>query len=132
VAPRDEIREILPAPVTTRIPSARPWLMGVANHRGNLLAVTDLAVLFGFPAVPSNREQRVLVLNSVKIPAGFLVDEVGGYRQFAPTDQRHELVHTGGALEPFLLGAFVREGRPWLTLSLRKVAYSDQFVHASH
>ena len=39
----DEVSEILmqPPPVTS-IPSTRPWMLGVANVRGNLIALVDL------------------------------------------------------------------------------------------
>jgi twitching motility protein PilI len=130
VAPREDVREVVVPPALTRVPGARPWLLGVANVRGALLPVCDLRRLLGEEHHTMARGSRVLVYNSDRVPAGFLVDEVSGYRQFAPPDQRPELVEEGGALKPFLLGAFVREGHPWLALSLHKVAASDAFSRA--
>ena len=130
VAPREDVREVTVPPRLTRIPGAKPWLLGVANVRGNLLPVTDLAQLLDLPRAAENRNQRVMVLNAEGLPAGFLVDEVAGYRQFAPGDQRHDLVRDTGTLEPWLLGGFHRDGRDWLVISLRKLARGDTFVHA--
>lgn len=130
VVPSADVREVSVVPKLTRIPGAKPWLLGVANVRGNLLPVTDLGLLLGCPASADHRNQRVLVLNVEGLPAGFVVDEVAGYRQFGPAEQRHELTKTAGPLEPFLLGAFHRDGRDWLALSLRKVARSDTFIRA--
>ncbi|GAC1631786.1 MAG: chemotaxis protein CheW [Nevskia sp.] len=130
-APREDVREVSVMPKLTRIPGAKPWLLGVANVRGNLLPVTDLAQLLGMPRPAVTRNQRVLVLNSEGLPAGFLVDEVAGYRQFAPGDQRHELAVGTGPLQAYLLGAFQRDGRDWLALSLRKLARSESFAHAA-
>lgn len=130
VAPREDVREVSVMPRLTRIPGAKPWLLGVANVRGSLLPVTDLAQLFGMPQPVATRNQRVLVLNTETVPAGFLVDEVSGYRQFGTADQRHELVEGTGPLQPFLLGAFQRDGRDWLALSLRKLARSETFSYA--
>lgn len=131
VAPRDDVREVIPPPTLTRIPNAVPWLRGLANVRGELLAVADLNGLLGLDAGERARTQRVLVLNSRRVPAGLLVDEVAGYRQFSPAEQRHEIVSDAGALGPYLLGAFVREGRPWLAMSLHKIAQSEQFRTAA-
>jgi twitching motility protein PilI len=130
VAPRDDVREVIIPPRLSRVPGTKPWLMGVANVRGNLLPVTDLGELVGAPHVVSDRANRVLVFNSDRIPAGFLVDEVAGYRQFVPTDQRHELVSDVPNLAPYLLGGFAREGRPWLVLSLRKLTSAPVFINA--
>ena len=130
-APREEVREVIPLPRLTRVPGARPWLLGVANVRGSLLPVTDLGLLLGEPKSPEHRDQRVLVFNSERIPAGLLVDEVTSYRQFGPGDQRHELTSGAGPLEPYLLGAFAREGREWLVFSLRKLVRSTEFTLAS-
>ncbi|MCK9193260.1 MAG: chemotaxis protein CheW [Nevskia sp.] len=130
VTPREDVREVTVVPRLTRVPGAKPWLCGVANVRGNLLPVTDLAQLVGLPRVVDSRNRRVLVLNIEGVPTGFLVDEVAGYRQFAPADQRHELTTNAAQLAPYLLGGFHRENRDWLVLSLRKLARADVFAHA--
>jgi twitching motility protein PilI len=130
VAPREDVREVIVPPVLTRVPGARPWLLGLANVRGSLLPVCDLHRLLGEEHNQMARGSRVLVYNSDRVPAGFLVDEVAGYRQFAPGDQRRELAEDSGALKPYLLGAFARDGQPWLAVSLHKIAAGDAFNRA--
>ena len=130
VAPREEVREVIALPPLARVPGARPWLLGLANVRGGLLPVCDLHRLLGEEHNALARNSRVLVYNSDRVPAGFLVDEVSGYRQFSPADQRKELVADAGVLTPFLLGAFVRESQPWLALSLHKVVMGESFNRA--
>jgi twitching motility protein PilI len=130
VTPRADVREIITPPPTTRVPGAKAFVLGIANVRGSLLPVNDLAQLLGLPREPEHREQRVLVFNSERVPVGFLVDEVAGNRQFAPADQRPEWVADSGPLRPYLLGAFAREGRRWLALSLHKLVRSPEFLNA--
>lgn len=130
-APREDVREVIPPPRATRVPNAQPWLTGVANVRGELMTLIDLPLLLGLPATESARARRVLVLNSKRTPAGFLVDEVAGYRQFAPGEQRNEMKHDAGAFAPYLLGAFVREGQSWLAFSLHRLADSESFRAAA-
>ncbi len=130
VAPRDDVREVIITPRLSRVPGTKPWLQGIANVRGSLLPVTDLGELVGEPRITSDRANRVLVFNSDRVPAGFLVDEVVGYRQFVPADQRHELKGDAPNLAPYLLGAFAREGRPWYVISLRKLTAAPEFVNA--
>lgn len=130
-APREDVREVIVPPKPTRVPNARPWMHGVANVRGELLTIIDLPHFLGLPAAAEARASRVLVFNSTRLPAGFLVDEVAGYRQFTPNEQRNEIRAAAEPFTPYLLGAFVREGQPWLAFSLHKVAESDTFKHAS-
>lgn len=129
VAPRDDVREVITVPRLTRVPGARAYLLGMANVRGSLLPVTDLGEMLGSPRAIADRSSRVLVYNSDRVPAGFLVDEVVGYRHFTPGEQRHSLAADAGALTPYLLGAFEREGRPWLVLSLRKLTQAPAFTN---
>lgn len=130
VAPREDVREVIVPPPLTRVPGARPWLLGLANVRGALLPVCDLRRLIGEEHQTLARGSRVLVYHSERVPAGFLVDEVAGYRQFVPGDQKPELAAQAGPLQPYLLGAFVREARPWLAVSLHKIATGDAFNRA--
>ena len=132
VTPRADVREVLPPPEYTRVPGAKPWLLGIANVRGDLLPLIDLRRLLGGDATPINRTTRVLVYNADQTPAGFLVDEVAGFRRFNPPDQRHELApNEGDALHPYLLGAFVRDGQLWLAMSLSKLVTSPIFQNAA-
>jgi twitching motility protein PilI len=129
-APRDDVLEVIVPPPVTRVPNARPWMLGIANVRGNLLTVLDLRQFLGLPPAETQRGQRVLVLNSSRIPAGFLVDEVAGHRQFTPNEQRHSEAVKAEQYSSWLLGAFVRDGQPWLAMSLNKIALSTTIRQA--
>jgi twitching motility protein PilI len=131
VSPKGDVREVIPPPKLTRVPNARPWLTGVANARGSLLTLVDLKQLTGGGhSATDSRSARVLVLNSDQVPAGFVVDEVAGYRQFTVVDQAKATVADDDPLEPYLLGAFAREGRSWLVLSLHKLANAEALRRA--
>ena len=131
VAPRDDVREVIAPPVATRVPNAQAWLSGLANVRGELLAIADLSRYFALPPSADPRSRRVLVLNSRHVPAGLLVDEIAGYRQFAATEQRNEMKTELPEFAPYLLGAFVRDGQPWYAFSLHKLASSEGFRAAA-
>lgn len=128
VVPQADVREIVPPPPLAHVPGARPFLRGVANLRGSLLPVTDLAALAGGRPAVESRQQRVVVLNSQRIPAGFLVDVVAGYRSFGLADQRHSLLDEIELPREWLLGVFARDAQVWPVLSLQRVARSSAFV----
>ena len=125
VVPRDEVSEVIPEPALTRIPNAAAWVHGIANHRGALLPVFDLAgvLAMGDTAL----RPWVLALNSPDTPAGFAVDEVYGHREFTAADQRPALINdVQTSLPDSLLGVFVRDGEQWAAFSLKKLIHDGQ------
>ncbi|HUA78824.1 MAG TPA: chemotaxis protein CheW, partial [Dyella sp.] len=62
------------------VPGTRPWLLGVANVRGNLMPVIDLArFLFSERTLHSERT-RLLVVRQGNGNVALMVDEVFGQR----------------------------------------------------
>jgi twitching motility protein PilI len=76
----DEINELLAVPALTAVPGTQPWLLGVANVRGNLVPVVDFArFLFGERTQQSDRT-RLLIVRQGNGNVALLVDEVFGQR----------------------------------------------------
>ncbi|MGH8216176.1 MAG: chemotaxis protein CheW [Rhodanobacteraceae bacterium] len=84
----DEIIEILmsPPPVTS-IPATRPWLLGVANVRGNLVALVDLKQFLFEQRTHVTGRARVLVVRQTGGNVGLLVDELLGQRNLTDADR---------------------------------------------
>lgn len=75
------ISEVLPMPQLTIVPLCKPWFRGVANVRGNLYCVADMAVYQHKGATVSNIANRVLlVAERHAFNAALLVDRVLGLR----------------------------------------------------
>lgn len=76
-----DISEALPLPPLTPVPHAKPWFIGVANVRGNLYGVTDMAAYQHGGAVSGGIDNRVLlVAERYAFNAALLVDRVLGLR----------------------------------------------------
>ncbi|MGC1548405.1 MAG: chemotaxis protein CheW [Rhodanobacter sp.] len=85
----DEISELLAVPVLTSVPGTQTWLLGVANVRGNLVPVIDLArFLFSERTLLSERT-RLLVVRQGGGNVALMVDEVFGQRT-VDAEQRQE------------------------------------------
>ena len=75
-----EINELLALPTLTVVPRTRPWLLGVANVRGNLMPVVDFGrYLFDERTALTDRS-RLLVVRQGGGSVALLVDEVYGQR----------------------------------------------------
>ncbi len=85
-----EVVEIITVPSTTAIPGGLPWLLGVANVRGNLLPVVDLKQFIEGQRTVLHENQRALVVKQSGGNVAVLVDELLGQRHFVDS-QRHEI-----------------------------------------
>ena len=78
-----DISEVLPVPEIQPVPLVQPWFLGMANIRGNLYAISDLARFLGVsqqPAVITAESRVLLVHGDFDINAAFLIDSLAGLR----------------------------------------------------
>lgn len=68
------VREVVPGPDVSTVPSAPPAVVGVINVRGEILTVADISALLGVVAPPARGP--VVVLDGPAPSLGVLVDEV--------------------------------------------------------
>lgn len=131
VASMDEVVELLEVPQYTFIPGAQPWVRGVANVRGRLLPLFDLAAFFGGNLSGPRQQRRVLVLEYEKIYAGLIVDELHGMQHLALEYARRA---PGDLLEPFapmVNGQFQLQQDRWLVFDMQALIGDFQFIDAA-
>ena len=76
-----DIAEVLPLPYLAVVPLTKSWFLGVANVRGNLYGVTDLAAYEKAGAASGNATNCVLLVSErFAFNAALLVDRVLGLR----------------------------------------------------
>ncbi|MFH1684621.1 MAG: chemotaxis protein CheW [Candidatus Margulisiibacteriota bacterium] len=71
-----KVREVVKVPPITYLPGAPPYILGIANLRGNILSITDLKKIFGLGAVESSPANRIIVVEHEGIETGLLVDKI--------------------------------------------------------
>ena len=82
----DRIGELLPCPPSTPVPGAKPWILGLANVRGELLTVVDLGWYLTGIRSPVTASSRLLSASINKAPIGLMIDEVFGQRHFLDSE----------------------------------------------
>jgi len=63
-------------PELTPVEEAPPWITGVFSLRGRIVPVVDLRLRFGHPARTYSTDDRVVVLDSDRVPLGVIVSDV--------------------------------------------------------
>ena len=129
LAPMSEVTEIVSLPEVANVPGVRPWVLGLANMRGNLLPVMDLqGYLFGQNSEASPKTRRLLVVNHAGVYAGLLVDAVIGMKHFWKDDQAVELPALDDAYKPYVEASFSRLGEHYAVFSPWRLASSELFL----
>lgn len=82
--PMPALDEVLGLPPVSPVPGTPPWVLGVVNWRGRVLATLDLRPLLGVaaPALPSSA--RILVLSADGVTVGLVAEAVAGVLEYDP------------------------------------------------
>lgn len=78
------IREIIGIQHITRVPECPPYLKGVINLRGQVIAVMDLRLLFGLPEKEYDDEVSIVIVEVDGASIGMIVDRVQEVEDLAP------------------------------------------------
>ncbi len=127
VAPMGKIAEILEYPPLTRVPSALPWVRGIANVRGSLLPIMDLKGFVTGELTELNRRSRVLVVHHGDLHTGLLVDEVLGMRHFFDEERQPDSTGLAPALQDFVEGAYRQGEQDWGVFSVDRLVANPRF-----
>ena len=121
-----EAGEIVPLPPLAAVPLTQPWYLGLANVRGNLLGVVDLARYFDPGAGPTDARANapaagarlVTFAPGLGFPCALLVGRVVGLRHAA------DMAPGEGRLRD-------AEGHEWTPLSLAALAREERFLQVA-
>jgi purine-binding chemotaxis protein CheW len=73
----DQIKEVVITPTITRMPQTASFVRGVANIRGNVIAIFDLEDRFNLVRTSQDNNQKyTLVVESDDVKLGLLVNDV--------------------------------------------------------
>ena len=129
--PLEQAGEIFPPAALMPVPHTQPWFVGVANLRGGLHGVVDLARFLGLPEAPTAeavREQSRLVAfgAALGLNCALLVDRLAGLRS---SDQM-TVVATDAVARPGFAGPVLIDPgqRSWQALDLASLAQDEHFL----
>jgi twitching motility protein PilI len=132
----DEVVEIMPMPQVTPVPGAQPWMLGVANIRGNLLPIVDLKQFLEGERTVLHEGQRVLIVRQPGGDVAVTIDELYGQRSFndeqqVPADALSESTLAEGRYAHFVDRAYRLAEDAWGIFSLERLARTPEFRQAA-
>lgn len=131
VAPMGEIAEILAMPEFIPIPLTKPWLVGVANVRGRLLPMVDLAKFLGQRSHESLKKRKIMVVDEDGVFSGILVDQVLGIMQFTQSEYEARPLPESSPFAPYNHGVFVKDGKDWFVIMPSLLFANENYQNAA-
>ncbi|WP_317931432.1 chemotaxis protein CheW [Halioxenophilus sp. WMMB6] len=131
VVPLGQVSELLEVPSYTRLPGVKHWVRGVANVRGRLLPVIDLAMYLGHRLTTPHKQQRILIIENQELYCGLLVDQAFGMQHFLTETYNPDNTAEDAQLLPYLLGNYPQGDITWHIFSMVNLAESPQFMSAA-
>ena len=115
-----DISEVLAVPELTTVPLTKHWYCGVANVRGNIYSIMDLADYLKRGSVAHDAQSRVLLIGQkFNFNTGLLVSKVLGLRNA----KDWQLSEQDG-------GVFYQdgEGQRWQKLDIKQLLQQPEFI----
>ena len=123
----DEAGEVIPLPKVAGVPRARSWYRGLANIRGNLYSVVDLAAFQGGELTPPSPDSRLLLVGErFGMNAALLVNRMLGLRnlqQFQASEKERRRAWESARYRD-------GDGREWRELSMAALVYHPEFLQS--
>jgi twitching motility protein PilI len=127
----NEDNEILTYPSLTLVPGKRPWLLGVANVRGNLVPLIDLKQYLEGERTLLSEVSRVLLVRQSGGSVGLLIDEVLGQRNFSQEQRADAIGEEDDRYNRFVSEKYLLGEVYWGLFSMAALVRTPDFVQAS-
>jgi twitching motility protein PilI len=131
IASMSEVKEILDLPDYTLVPGVKPWIVGVANVRGNLLPILDMKSYLLGEDIKNRHKGRVIVIDYKGFNTGLIVEEVYGMRHFREADVSDDIPEVPEDISPYIERAFKQDEEHWPVFDFNEMAQDERFAHAS-
>ncbi|MES2412502.1 MAG: chemotaxis protein CheW [Pseudomonadota bacterium] len=130
--PMGQAGEIFPLGATQAVPYTQSWFLGVANLRGGLFGVVDLAAyVTGNLTVPkaeiARKDSRLVALNAaLEVNCALLIDRLAGLRN---QEAFSDFAEKAPDAPEFFGNQYVdQDGASWQEINLQALAQQAQFL----
>ena len=127
----NSVHEFMPPPVFTPVPGTKPWILGLANVRGDLLTVVDLAWFLNGERSVITMKTRLLSATLRGRPVGLMVDEVFGQRHFVTSEGKKPRLPKNSPLIAFVQKQYRSGKEVWKELDLESLFSTADFLNGA-
>lgn len=128
LVPMANVLEIQRPPRVTPIPNVPPWVLGVANLRGDILSVVDLRAFLGLEPMDYELSGRIMVVRSSdqELTTGLIVDRVNGLLSLSRSQIQSPNSLAQDRITRYVRGIHRNQDRNQLVLDLDELMLSSE------
>ncbi|HAV4457985.1 chemotaxis protein CheW [Acinetobacter baumannii] len=131
VAPLGEVSEVIYPPKYTPVPNTQSWVKGLANIRGRLLSVSDLAHFISGQRSSFSSTQKVLCISHHDQYVGVVVDQVLGIQHFNKKSFFSQSSDLEENLKEYCQGYFHQHNQHWHVFLFSRLLQNPHYMNAS-
>ena len=124
----NSIAEVVTRPAITRLPGVKSWIIGIANIRGVLLPIIDLARFLSLGKTTRSSSNRLFLISQKETQWGLLVDQVLGLQHFSQTKEK-DFAKPGEIRIPYVSEMAVFQQEEWYILDIKALINSSDINH---
>lgn len=129
----DQIKEVVPVPSISRVPQTKNYIRGVANVRGNVLAVIDLAIKFALQKTDAEEDyvKYVIVIKSEDIKVAVASGQVPETLMVSDSqmDSTADVVRKSQNEQGFIKGVIKKDKRMIICIDILEMLENEQHVN---
>jgi purine-binding chemotaxis protein CheW len=126
-----QVREIMRMEEITRMPKSPPFVEGIINLRGQIIAVVDLAKRLNIEAAEKSAETRIIVVEAEKVKVGMIVDSVSEVLRVSGDEVEASPTLAADMSAAFLQGVVKKDNRLIILLDLTRVLSLEEIARIS-
>jgi purine-binding chemotaxis protein CheW len=123
-----QVREIIRMEEITRMPKSPPFVEGIINLRGQIIAVIDLAKRLNLEPGERGGEARIIVVESGDLKVGMIVDSVSEVLRVSSEAVEPTPALATDVSTAYLQGVVKQDGRLIILLDLTKVLSLEEMA----
>jgi twitching motility protein PilI len=127
LVPLEMITDVVECGRITAVPRTKDWLRGVANVRGTLYSITDLACFLGRAPMTSETDGTLLVLNDKDLRCAMLVADVFGLKSFDEEQHVADSASLDAIIRPYVSRTFKEDDQLWAVFDAHRLISADAF-----
>lgn len=124
-----KVQEIIGLLPITRVPQTPPFIRGVINLRGKVISVVDLRLKFGMEEIDATSETCVIVVQTVGMEMGIVVDKVSEVLAIASTEIDDTPSFGTAVSTDYILGIGKSQGKVKLLLNIDRVLSTQDMIN---
>lgn len=128
----EQIKEVVPLPAISPVPQTKKYVLGVANVRGNVLAVVDMEERFGLKTSKKETVHNyVIVIDNEDVKVAIVSHHVPETLTIAESqiDSSADIMRKSGSEQNFIKGVIKKDHRMIIFIDILEMIENEKLVN---